>query len=330
MLALQAEDYTADMQALQGALAFNTELTAANPKALLSSHAMIKGDAYYLCPIEDILVLPDFNVRIKDDAYYAHIRSIADSIKENGFYADKPLTTYGALFEGRNRIFLTDGYCRLEGAQLAISEGAPLSDLPIVQKDKSTSMEDLTVALARSNGGKRLTPPELAVVCKRLTTFGWKPQKIAEKIGITPEYVSQLLTLSGAPSAVREMVQHGQATAATAIEAIREHGDKAGEVLTAALVVAKAAGKEKVTRKFMPNQVRKVTLAKAAPKMLEALTQIKSNQAYSSFPAELQAFIDDLVKSVSESEEPESASNAEDGAVQAGEVQGDLVLDQVS
>ena len=43
MLTLQAEDYTADMQALQGALAFNTELTAANPKALLASHAMIRG-----------------------------------------------------------------------------------------------------------------------------------------------------------------------------------------------------------------------------------------------------------------------------------------------
>ena len=294
-----------ELQAIQGALAFETELTAASPKAIAAGHALVKTEGSFMCPIEDILVLDGFNPRIKDEAYYAHVRSIADSMKEEGYYLDKPLAGFGALLGKKPVIYVTEGHCRLAAVKLAVEEGAPITEVPLVLKDKSTTMEDLLVALVRGNDGKRFSPLELAVVCKRLTSFHWKADKIAAKLGITAEYVGQLLTLAGAPHAIREMVQAGQATAAVAIGAIRQHGEQAGAVLGDALKVAEATGKSKVTNKFMPSQVRRVTLTKAAPKMFEALEQVKSNQAYASLPTELQQLIADLVATVQQAVKPE-------------------------
>lgn len=77
-----------------------------------------------------------------------------------------------------------------------------------------------------------------------------------------------------------------------------------------ALKVAKATGKAKVTSKFMPAQVRKVTLTKAAPRMFEALEQFKSNQAYASLPTELQQLIADLVATVQQAVKPEVPATA--------------------
>jgi ParB family chromosome partitioning protein len=297
---------THELEALQGALQFNTELTAASTKSILAGHAMVRAEMYMIS-VEDIRVLPDFNPRIKDAAYHSHIRSIADSIKEDGFKLDKPIAGYGALDGKKSVIYVTDGHCRLEAVKLAIEEGAPILDVPLVLSEKSTSMEDLTVSLVQANGGKRLSPPELAVVCKRLRCFNWSPAKIAEKLSMTSEYVNQLLTLAGAPSAIREMVQQGEATAAVALGAMREHGDQAGAVLGEALKVAKASGKAKLTKKFMPEQVYKSTLNKSAPKMFDALKEVQANAAYATLPEALKTLIAELVETVKKAAAPDAA-----------------------
>jgi ParB family chromosome partitioning protein len=309
---MNAQD-TPELKAIQAALAFNAELTAASHKSVIAGHAMIKSDMY-LCPVEDIKILPDFNPRIQDDAYRAHIRGLADSIAANGFFLDKPLAGFGAIEGKKAVIYVTDGHCRLAAVKLAIDEGAPISEVPLVLCDKSTTMEDLTIQLVRANEGKRFSPMELAVVCKRLSSFGWKPVKISEKLSMTPEYVNQLLTLAGAPNAIREMVQQGEATAAVALGALRAHGEKAGEVLGEALKVAKATGKAKVTNKFMPEQVYKAALTKSAPKMYQALERIQTNEAYASLPDDLQALIAELVATIKKSSIPENGETVTTGS----------------
>lgn len=94
-----------------------------------------------------------------------------------------------------------------------------------------------------------LTTYEQAVVCKRLAGFGWESKEIARRLGYsTAQYVDGLLSLASAPLAVRRMVMEKATSATTAIDAIKKHGDKAADVLLAAMV---KSGKQRVTAKHL-------------------------------------------------------------------------------
>lgn len=283
---------------VQSSLDFKEELVAANSKVLMNGIASTRMSNAVNVMIEDLKVLEGFNVRVKNAGYYAHIREIADSILANGFYQSKALTGYGAMVGKRAVVYITDGHCRYEAAQLAISEGAPIADLPVIILDKAVSMEDLTVSLVRSNQGKRLEPLELAIACKRLAMFGWKPSQIAERVGITTEYVHQLLLLAGSPKEIRAMVEKGEITAAAAVSVIRAHGGQACEVMGAALQIARENGKQKVTPKYLPEKIRKKAFIKNAPAMYSVLERMRVLPSYSGLPSDIREIIEGIIESV--------------------------------
>ncbi len=307
---LQNDETQALVQDVQRGIDFNTELTPCSQKAAVSSNALVKNDHTFMCSLDDVVELEDFNVRIKDAGYHAHVRWLADQIKRHGYLRSKPLEGYAAMVGNKPVIMLTDGYCRRAACYLAISEGADITEVPLSLRDKSDTMEDMVAGIALNNGGKKLSPLELGILCKRMIGFGRSPAAIAERIGVSGEYVSQLLTVVGSPSAIREMIQNGQATLATVLSAIRTHGDQASAVLEKAMDTAKAAGKEKLTKKFMPEQLRKATLTKTAPRMYEALEQVKSHDLYASLPEDLRGLIAELLETVAQSQ-----ATTADGAV---------------
>jgi len=221
--------------------------------------------------VEDLRTIEGFNPRFRDQALIDHIRSLADSMKNEGYYLERPLAGYGTLEGKKPVIYVTEGHCRLEAVKLAILEGAPIIDVPVVIKDRSTTLEDLTVALVRANENRKFGPPELAVVSKRLLKSGWDHGRIGSRLGISPEYVGQLLMIAAAPQPVQDMVQSDLATAAVALAALREHGTEAAVVLASALELARANGKDKLTAKFLPAQIRKKAAVKSAPAMFTVL-----------------------------------------------------------
>lgn len=292
-------------------LEFNQELVPASHKALLRSLAHGSGSGVEVFP-EDIRIIPGFNPRIPGPAFDAHVRTIADSIKERGFYKDKPIAGYAGMDGRKPVIFLTDGEVRYRATLIAIAEGALIETIPLVLKPEGTSREDLTVDLVRSNGGKPFTPLELSVVCARLRNYGWDIPKISNKLGITPEYVSQLLMLAGAPQSLRDKVASGEATAGVAIQAMRQHGSDAAAVVEKALDDAKAKGKAKITAKNLPEQIRKKAIVKAAPRMLTTLQSIALHEAFQALPDDLRSQIDALLKDIpKEAAEDAESSGAE-------------------
>jgi hypothetical protein len=86
-----------------------------------------------------------------------------------------------------------------------------------------------------SSQGKELTPLERAKGYARLIAFGQQPGDIASSIGKTRQHVEQLLILANANSDVHALVKSGAVAASTAIEAVRKHGEKAGEFLAGKL-----------------------------------------------------------------------------------------------
>ena len=211
-----------------------------------------KSADLWKCPVREIVLIPDFNARVKNDNYRAEVRVIADSIIQNGYYNSRPLSIFvGLNSEGVSVNYLYDGHRRFEAIQLAISEGHSIETVPCVTAPQGTSMEDLTVALVTMNNGAALKPYEVASVCKRLVNFGMGIEEIALKISVTPTYVRGLLDLMASPRSIQAMVSNGTVSATLAIDTIKKHGVNAPKVLADGKEKANAQGKTRVTGKTL-------------------------------------------------------------------------------
>lgn len=273
---------------------FESSFTPSNLKAVMRAAGATSRDLWQV-PVAAIRVKPGFNVRVRDDEYLATVRRYADSMKAHGYYQDKPMTGIAAIENGESVVFVTDGHTRFDSLTLAISEGAQIDTVPFVPEAKGTSDEDITIALVRRNEGRPLRPHELAVVCKRLTRFGWDTSRIADSLGFSTTYVDGLLLFMSAPVALRDMVNCGELATTVAIEALRKHGASALAHLSQAQAHARANGSTRVTRKHLPAVVFARQVTKAAPALYNAARELRNDPAYSSMHPELRSKLDDLL-----------------------------------
>ena len=296
---LSVDQHMVDFQEMLG---FAGELELVPLKAQETVLVFRANDSAKMTDPKRLRTMPGFNPRLKTQAHRDHVRRIADSMKAEGFYGDKPLAVvsgYEGVGNKRKPVwFVTEGGCRWEALQMALAEGAPIELVPVSIKPRSTSMEDLTVALVKGNEGKPFTPLELAVIVNRMEKFDRSAEYIAEKLNFSLAYVQQLQALARVPSSIRAMIEAGEVPAAVALESIRQHGTDAKDVLQDAVDKAKASGATKITRKNLPQQVFKRTVRKAAPKLLDVVSQLRTHKAYAGFPSDLRARLDELMEQI--------------------------------
>jgi len=272
----------------------NLELTPGKVKEAMQLANASSSDLWKVAP-DNIKLIPEFNARIVDAEYIRQVRTLANSMKVEGFYPDKPLTGYVGVTKGGQIIYLTDGHRRLEAAKLAISEGAEIEKLPIIVAAKGTSVIDLTVALVKGNAGQPLKPYEVAVVCKRLARFGWDDAKIAERLDFTQGYVADLLLLMASPEPIHEAVRSGTMSMTTAVELCVEHGAGVVEYLDQCKKAAADAGKTKITKAMLPGEALKRYAKKNANMAFGALKLIQADPAYIALNSDLRLKLDALL-----------------------------------
>lgn len=247
-----------------------------------------------------IRVIENFNVRIHNQALKDHIRGLANSMKLEGFKPEHPLAGYVSNEDGALVIYLTDGHNRLDAFDLAVSEGAEMSELPMVISSKGRSMEDITVGLVTSNTGKPLDPLEKAFVCKRLTQFNWDSKRIAERLGFSAiTYVDDLLMLAGSPIDVIQMVSEEKVSAATAIQMLKQHGNKAPQMLQEGLERAKTQGKAKLTKRFTTDPGMKF-VTRSAPTLFTTVKEISADPAFQQLEPNLREKVETLMKEIAD------------------------------
>jgi ParB-like chromosome segregation protein Spo0J len=294
----------------------NQNLVQGSVKKAMSAAGASSRDLWQVDP-RKLRPIPGFNVRVRDDAYAAHIRNIANSIKTEGFYQDRPLSGYVAVEDGEQVIYFYDGHSRHEAVMLAIEEGAEIPRVPVVITAAGTSVEDLTVALVKMNSGKPLTAYETGIVCKRLSRYGWTVAEIATRLDLSEPYVDGLLLLASAPRDIQAMVQDGRLSASQAIETLRSEGSNAVAVLDQAQQRASAEGKTRITRRHLPGALFKKVVRKNAERMADTISSIKSDHGYSRLSPETQEQIQSLIELLegarsldAQVEEPEQPSEA--------------------
>lgn len=206
---------------------------------------------------------PGWNVRRESPELHAHIRALADSIREVG--VKEPLTVF---VEGE-RMVLTNGHCRLAAVRMLEKEGVTIEQIPVRTEEKTANDADRVASMLVRNSGRPLTPLEQGEVAKRLVAYGWPTSRIAKQAGLTDGYVVQLLALAAAPAEVQGMVARGEVSATLANKVHRKAGKEAPRVLRESLAAAREKGKDKVTQKDLPQPSRPAVAAVPVPPAVE-------------------------------------------------------------
>lgn len=281
---------------------FTTTLVAGSIKSGMKAVEAGSRDLWQIDP-HKLRVIEGFNPRVMNDEYRAHIRSTADSIKSEGYFQDQPMAGYVAVVDGENVVFIYSGHTRLAAVLLAISEGAEIPRVPVVVSQSGLSMEDMTVALIRGNGGRELTYYESAVVCKRLVKYGFTVEEIAARTGITVPLVKNRLALMAAPLKLREMVANDSMSATLAIDLIATHGDKAVEKAVEAKARADELGKTKVRKAHTAPSPLAKFVKKSAPKLHDAAERVRSDPGFEHLSADVKELVVSLLAEISEKNE---------------------------
>lgn len=207
------------------------------------------SDLYKVKP-QDITVMPGYNPRVHNKAFFEKIEWLSDQMVKHGYYQDKPLACFIAKIDGEDRLVLQDGHRRHAAVLKAIEKGAPIKEVPVVLKERTENAVDLTLALLHSNEGEPFTTFEKAVLAKRLKKMGWENKQIAEEFSVTPAFVGQLLTIASAPQSITDLVQNGNLSATEAHRLMMQEGvEAAAEIATEGMARAKAQGRNKITAK---------------------------------------------------------------------------------
>ena len=194
--------------------------------------------------LDDVQIEEGFNLREDTEDLDAHIESITESI-----LAGSHVPPMLARVDDDGRVVLVDGHSRRRAYLRARDRGAEIEYVSVEQFRGNDA--DRVATIITSSQGRALLPLEAAKGVKKLRSFGWTNAQIAKHTGKTPSYIDALLLLADAPAAVQQRVAEGKIAAATAIEIVREHGDKAAGVVEQELARASAAGKKKVTKGSM-------------------------------------------------------------------------------
>lgn len=215
------------MEAIVPSSEYTTEFAQGSAEKA-KKEAGAKGDGLLMVPVEKLVIPGGFNIRIHDDEYQARVEEVCDSIIENGFYRHMPLPVYvgkeGADKDALNFYYVTGGFTRLAAVKLAIEKGTPIEAVPCVPHPPGTSMLDLTYRLVNDNTGNPLKPYEKGIAVKRAIGMGQDVPTIARKMGVSDQYINNLLYLHGLPQATQALVINGRISAKTAIELSRQLG----------------------------------------------------------------------------------------------------------
>lgn len=170
-----------------------------------------------------------------------HIRWLADNIKQHGVKVAIEIRMED------DKIYVTDGGCRVRAALIAIKEGADLATIPAVPEPRYTSVEDRLLSKLLRNTGKTFSALEQAEVFHGFLVLGWSEEKVAEKTNYSLGHVTNMLRLRACAPELKQSVTEGQIAATEAVKLIRSYGEDAPEIAAMAIEEAHQNGKAKAT-----------------------------------------------------------------------------------
>lgn len=168
---------------------------------------------YYHMDRASITVTKDYNVRMPTARRAAHVRWLADQMKQVGYDKSYPVLILITVEpDGSTLARITDGHCRIEAYDLAVSEGAELGKISVLvsKEQQDRPVDEIMATLVTANGGLQLEECEIAIVVQRQIRFGWTPEKVATRFCISKAQVKNYITVMRMHPSVRDAWFAGQ------------------------------------------------------------------------------------------------------------------------
>lgn len=309
-------------------------LVAGSVKKGMKEQNGAKPRDFYNIPIENIRLIDGYNVRIPGPALDAHIRNLADMMKEVGYDPSKPMEGYVSQSDdGELLVNCTDGHCRYAAILLANSEGAEITHATMIACKQDSAIDDLTASLISSNSGLPLADYEKALVVKRLVGYGWDHDKISKRTGLSKPHLANYIKMLSFPPEVRNLWFTGVASMNLILTTYKQQPTKAHDILMDLAAKGAAASstageaedgatqgtsaespakpQPKVRLSQLPGRKLELAVKKAAPRMHTVIERLSANQSVlMSLPDDIRTDIEALIAEFKSKADGASAGDA--------------------
>lgn len=212
----------------------NTDISLSKFAGDKSMTSVEKRPSFWIDP-HLIQIEPGFNLRTPSQAVREHIDGIKSGIKSGATIPPVWVRTEGET------VFLVDGHCRLTAYFECIKEGMAIKKIAAEEFTGNEIQRQLLMLTTAQ--GLPLTPLSRGMGYRNLLSWGWSVKEIADYVGHSMTAVENALKLADMPPEMQEMVINDEVKSSTVLQAMREHGSKAGEVLKKSISDAKSKGK---------------------------------------------------------------------------------------
>ena len=240
---------------------------AANSFKLMTRSGVIKRtDTGMFISLDDIHVRDGFNKREDDERTRQADDDLFNYLMNGG--SVPPLEV---IARDEGGVWVVEGHRRRRSYARCRDAGKPVDRIHIMPFNGSDVQR--LARIMTSNNQLPLSAIEQAAVIQELhNAFNQSTSEIAKLVNKSVPTVEKLLALSMANHDVQQVVKAGEVSVEVAVERVKEHGERAGEVLEQDKAKAAAAGKKKVTKSFIAPEIS-VKKARRAIELL-ALAQI--------------------------------------------------------
>jgi hypothetical protein len=120
------------------------------------------------------------------------------------------------------RCFVRDGHCRLRGARLAISRGAAIRRVSVIELQGNDATA--SVRLLTSNDSLKLTILQRGRGYVRLRNLGWSDTEISTDVGVTENTIRHAMNLLSLPDELQGYIESDMVSHHLAASMFRDHG----------------------------------------------------------------------------------------------------------
>lgn len=125
--------------------------------------------------------------------------------------------------------YVRDGHCRLRAAKLAMSRGAAVRRVSVIELKGND--DQANVRLLTSNNSLKLTHIQRGRGYERLRNFGWTDAEIAKSVGQTETTVRDLIRLLTLPTSLQKLIESDVISSGFCWKMYRIHGNDAIDML---------------------------------------------------------------------------------------------------
>lgn len=218
-------------------------------KQMIKTGVIKRTDSGMFISLDDIHVKDGFNKRDDDERTRAADDDLFNYLSNGGTVP--PLE---CIARDEGGVWVVEGHRRRRGYSRCRDAGKPVDRIqimPFVGNDVQRLARIMT-----SNNQLPLSPLEQASVVQEMaSTFNLSTSEIAKLVHKSAPTVEKLLALSTANHDVQQVVKTGEVSVTVAVNRVKEHGEKAGEVLQKDVATAKAMGAKKVTKRVVSPEI---------------------------------------------------------------------------